>query len=710
MFSLTPFRKSQPKTFSNQAKLPRLPVPALETSLDGYLKSLVPVLEQKASPPSMIRILTQTRLPQYDASSLPREIEKRKIIARDFGAPDGLGRVLQERLKDLDHVSPNNWLNDTLWLPLAYHTWRAPLLINSNWWLLFKPDPLDPPPPSVSSLSTTPDPSPSQAVEQGSQGGGKSWLAQKEKREKVDYDEVVEREPVTDWQIQKAAWVVSRFAEFRSRLLREEILPDSSKAGPFCMSQYQKLFNISRIPLLNSDAFSAQATHASHITLLVDDFLYSIDVFASTPVGEVAQPLAVGEIAARLKAAVEDAKQRKANGEKGIAVGVLTADERDTWMKNREHLLSLSASNRNTFDSISSSLLALSLDSYTIPSVSTSDPLKLPAVDAQIRNCASGIDGGHNRWFDKALSVMMETNGRAGIMGEHSPVDALIPSIVVDYVLGEPVDMQAFQSSTSKATTTGWKREDWVVDEAVENGIMECQERNKKLIGDSDASQLWWGEYGAEWIKKVAKQSPDAYLQQALQLAWYIDQGYATATYETASTRMMLHGRTDVIRSLSSESRAFVMAMLNAEYDAKKNYDLLSKATTAHNLLTKTSSAGHGFDRHLMGLKTRLREGESHEFFDDDMYAKSQEWKLSTSGLSAGHRFMGTGFGAAWPDGYGINYLAGPFLIKFGIESKFSCDKTSTSTFKHNIVESLRMMREVCESVAAGDDEVKARL
>lgn len=37
------------------------------------------------------------------------------------------------------------------------------------------------------------------------------------------------------------------------------------------------------------------------------------------------------------------------------------------------------------------------------------------------------------------------------------------------------------------------------------------------------------------------------------------------------------------------------------------------------------------------------------------MYAKSQEWKLSTSGFSAGVNFLGTGFGAAWPDGYGIN-------------------------------------------------------
>lgn len=56
-----------------------------------------------------------------------------------------------------------------------------------------------------------------------------------------------------------------------------------------------------------------------------------------------------------------------------------------------------------------------------------------------------------------------------------------------------------------------------------------------------------------------------------------------------------------------------------------------------------------------MGLKVMLRGDETHQLFEDELYSKSQEWKLSTSGLSAGGRFTGTGFGAAWPDGYGTN-------------------------------------------------------
>lgn len=60
-----------------------------------------------------------------------------------------------------------------------------------------------------------------------------------------------------------------------------------------------------------------------------------------------------------------------------------------------------------------------------------------------------------------------------------------------------------------------------------------------------------------------ARLSPDAFVQLAMQLAWYRTQGTFTATYETALTRMFLHGRTETIRTLSKNSRAFVLAMSN---------------------------------------------------------------------------------------------------------------------------------------------------
>jgi carnitine O-acetyltransferase len=127
-------------------------------------------------------------------------------------------------ITDLDHTSPNNWLDDTLWLKLAYHTWRAPLLVNSNWWLSFKADPSDPPAPTYgSSKEGVPESNPSEDLPAGSQGGGQEWLdtnatGQGSGSEMVSYDEATKREWITGYQMKKAAWVLRRFAEYRLML------------------------------------------------------------------------------------------------------------------------------------------------------------------------------------------------------------------------------------------------------------------------------------------------------------------------------------------------------------------------------------------------------------------------------------------------------------------------------------------------------------
>jgi carnitine O-acetyltransferase len=122
----------------------------------------------------------------------------------------------------LDHVSPNNWLNDTLWLPLAYHTWRAPLIVNSNWWLSFGPDPSDPEPPVIGDGSVhTPSTSPLEALGEAEQGGGKAWIEQNPNgRERADLEGQTKWEENTAYQVEKAAWILRRFAEFREMLAK----------------------------------------------------------------------------------------------------------------------------------------------------------------------------------------------------------------------------------------------------------------------------------------------------------------------------------------------------------------------------------------------------------------------------------------------------------------------------------------------------------
>ncbi len=56
----------------------------------------------------------------------------------------------------------------------------------------------------------------------------------------------------------------------------------------------------------------------------------------------------------------------------------------------------------------------------------------------------------------------------------------------------------------------------------------------------------------------------------ALQVAWYKTRGEFTATYETALTRMFNKGRTETIRTLSTDSRAFVRAMVDSDISVRE--------------------------------------------------------------------------------------------------------------------------------------------
>jgi hypothetical protein len=75
-------------------------------------------------------------------------------------------------------------------------------------------------------------------------------------------------------------------------------------------------------------------------------------------------------------------------------------------------------------------------------------------------------------------------------------------------------------------------------------------------------------------------------------------------------------------------------------------YLALKQAVATHSRLTKEAATGRGIDRHLLGLRLMLRsqDGERSAFFEDEIFERSQQWKLSTSGLSAGYLFRGTGY------------------------------------------------------------------
>lgn len=251
------------------------------------------------------------------------------------------------------------------------------------------------------------------------------------------------------------------------------------------------MFNTSRIPQADCDVLSEPSpSHpaSSSVVVMVHGWFYSVPVSSLSP----------SAIANHLESIVHDADYRLSHGDKAVPLGILSADHRDTWTSNLSHLISLSPSNKDTLDYISQSLLVLSLDSH--PNALT--------VDGHLRAIRSTFQNVSNRWFDKAFTLIVDPAARAGAMGEHSPCDALVPSIVAEYGLIEGIDLSQF---ADMQPMKGWQRLEWVTDKHIEEQCVEAQERADALIANSDDSVLWFTDYGADWIKGVGTDSPPPY-------------------------------------------------------------------------------------------------------------------------------------------------------------------------------------------------------
>lgn len=159
--------------------------------------------------------------------------------------------------------------------------------------------------------------------------------------------------------------------------------------------------------------------------------------------------------------------------------------------------------------------MALSLDhtTYIIPPPSPSSSHKHARTTAQnaldshvhaIRGTTQNIS---NRFFDKPFTIIVDPSTRAGASGEHSPVDALVPSIVAEYGIIEGVAAKAFEwrrvDEGIEVNGKGWERLDWVADEKMWKECQAATERANAIVNNSDDSVLWFDKFGSNWIKSL---------------------------------------------------------------------------------------------------------------------------------------------------------------------------------------------------------------
>jgi len=268
------------------------------------------------------------------------------------------------------------------------------------------------------------------------------------------------------------------------------------------------------------------------------------------------------------------------------------------------HLRSLSPSNAALLDTIHSAAFLLCLD---------------PAAPGDFLTTSRSLwhgapHGLRDRWVDKPVQLIVFDSARAGLMGEHSVMDGTPTLALTDAICSALAD-PAFDHgspSPSPLSSSAPVELKWTLDSALEQSIARAEKDAAALI-DSQAMSVIKTGYGKRAIK-AAQVSPDAWAQLLVQLAYarllhargWKRQG---GTYESATTRRFFKGRTEVVRVVTSESDAFVRAMMEEPEDGKDKEEadvenrkkLFELAAKTHVVNAQAAGRGEGVDRHMLG-------------------------------------------------------------------------------------------------------------
>ncbi|KAF8234274.1 acyltransferase ChoActase/COT/CPT [Tricholoma matsutake] len=452
------------------------------------------------------------------------------------------------------------------------------------------------------------------------------------------------------------------------------------------MDSYKWLFHASRYPALPSDtAHRFPLTDSTnHLIVLRKNRFYIV-------------PLSSQPSAAQLQIQFQRIISHAGPKPHPTPLGALTSTNRDAWASAREALLAAHPSNADLLRKIESAMIILCLDD-TAP------------ITRQDVSWCTWVGDGRNRWFDKHQLIVYE-NGRSGFLGEHSCMDGTPTLRMNEFVLGSlalhKADLGPPLSDSTPVDLPHPEELVFTTNEHVRTLVRSAEAKFDALVADHELHVLHYEAYGSNYIK-THKVSPDAWAQLIKQLSFFKMHARLGVTYESAQTRRFKNGRTEVVRSLSSEAAEWVKAMINpsAHKDPTHLRSLFLAAVKRHMTYSSWAANGQGIDRHLFGLKKSLKSDEEVPgLYKDEAYAKSSHWEMSTSQLSS-PLFDGWGYGEVVENGYGLAYALGSNYMRWTVTSR---KNMRPAEMGHYLAEAATEVRDMMEAAREADSLQKEK-
>lgn len=538
----------------------------------------------------------------------PNEYTRQELLCKDFA--DNMGPILQQRLVEFSSTK-RNWMAD-FWDNQAYLEYNDPVIPYVSYFYCHRPLPVS--------------------------------------------HKAIESDP-----LMKATAIIVTVSRFIEALKDESLPPEVIRETPFCMNSFQLMFNTSRLPGAPQDNRDTNIFYSIHennfIVVAFKGNFYKV----LTHDQETKKPLSPNEIWNQLYSIVNE-KSAHLQYETNSGIGLLTSLPRDQWREAYQELVKnpLSQESLETIHK-ASYLLALDLGNGNNP----------VTYEERSRNTWHG--DGNNRYFDKSLQFIVTENGSSGCLNEHSKMDGTPTCFLNHYVSQEmaKLDPSVFVETVQKPTEQrgNVKHLPFLVTPAVKQWVTTARQSFDNVIGEHDLRVWHYNRFGKKFIKRHGM-SPDAFIQQVIQLAVYKYLGKQLPTYEAASTRKFFKGRTETGRSVSEASHKFVTGWQDPAVPTEEKVALLKESAKYHSNYLKAAASGHGVDRHFFGLKNMLKPGDpAPALFGNSLFNYSSTWLISTSQLSS-ELFDGYGWSQVNDNGFGLAYMLNNDWLHINIVNK----------------------------------------
>lgn len=501
------------RTFGNEDRLPRVPLPTLEDSCRRFVEWCSPLLTED-------------------------ELAATQSAVDSFLRPDSPARTLQAALAEYDGTEGvRSWL-DTFW-PRRYLGRRDRIAVNANFFFLFK----------------------------------RTSLGRAE----------------------RAAGLITAALDYKL-LLDEERIPAIVQRGQAqSMDQNKYLFSTTRIPGAVQDTVRAPysadwpgPSKARHIVVFFRGKMFRLDV-----IGPDERPHTVDDLVGGLDAIM---KVGATAAVRDSAVGHLTTKARTDWAATRRALLARDPANAEALEVVETALFCVCLEDFA--------PKDTQDACDQLLHGDSG-----NRWFDKAVSLIVFADGTSGINIEHCELDGTTVLSFVDAMLSTSVEEHAARSGAVSQGLPDVEQVEFVLDDTLRADVRGAADAFAEFVADT-ATLTVSLDFGANRAKSL-KMSPDAFVQMAYQLAHRRAKGFTGATYESIATRQYQNGRTEAMRVVTPEVLRFVSVMDDPSANADDRRRALRAAAEAHVARAKQCQVGDAPEQHLWELQLiQQRRGE----------------------------------------------------------------------------------------------------